>query len=229
MRILIIEDEASVADRIERLTRQVLGTNIQRLAKRQTLSAGLHYLQNHPIDLLLLDLNLNGLNGFSILQELLSHSFQTIIVSANTDQALKAFEYGVLDFIPKPFTIERLTKAFDRYTQQTNQQQLSTSQYLSVRRKGEVHLIPIKDIQFIKASGNYSEIHLIDQQKHLHDKNLNSLELLLPNTFRRIHRSYICNWEQMRKILTHGAGKYEVELQSGQRLPLSRSKYQQLK
>ena len=109
MRILIIEDEASVADRIERLTRQVLGTNIQRLAKRQTLSAGLHYLQNHPIDLLLLDLNLNGLNGFSILQELLSHSFQTIIVSANTDQALKAFEYGVLDFIPKPFTIERRT------------------------------------------------------------------------------------------------------------------------
>ncbi|MEO1518680.1 MAG: response regulator [Bacteroidota bacterium] len=229
MRLLIVEDEASVADRIERLCRQVLGEQIARLAKRQTLAAGLHYLQHHPIDILLLDLNLNGLDGFSLLQQLLSRSFQTIIISANTDQALTAFEYGVLDFIPKPFTHHRLQKAFDRYLQKTGNPQDSSLRFLSIRRKGAVELLDLKQILYIKAAGNYSEIYLSEDQKVLHDKSLNNLELLLPPTFKRIHRSYICYWPAVQKILTHGGGKYELVLHNELLLPMSRSRYQQLR
>jgi len=224
MRILIVEDEASVAARVERLTEQVLGSKIERIAVRSTLSAGLHYLNQHPIDVLLLDLNLNGEDGFAMLKTLVSYSFHTMIISANTHQALEAFEYGVLDFIPKPFTIERLDKAFLRYHELTQNAQ-SPAQYLTVRKKGEIVVVNNQDIHYIQGAGNYSELHLGNCQTLLHDKSLNKLEAILPSYFKRIHRSYICNWQHCRRLLNHGAGKYELELQSGEMLPVSRSRY----
>ncbi len=67
-----------------------------------------------PIDVLFLDLNLNGKDGFDLLKTSVSGAFHVIIISAHTEQALKAFEYGVLDFVGKPFNKERLARALDR-------------------------------------------------------------------------------------------------------------------
>ncbi|MEL6866757.1 MAG: LytTR family DNA-binding domain-containing protein [Bacteroidota bacterium] len=227
MHVLIVEDEAAVADRIERLCRQVRPNSIHRLVKQHSLSAGLDYLQRHPIDLLLLDLNLNGQDGFALLQELLSQSFHTIIISANTDRAIQAFEFGVLDFIAKPFLPKRLAQAFARFDRRQNNR-LANTEYLAVRKKGLVKLLPIGHVNFIKAAGNYSEIHLLNQQIYLHDKSLNSLDLILPQYFKRIHRSYICNWQQADQLINHGAGKYLLRLHSGDQLPVSRSRYSDL-
>jgi two-component system response regulator LytT len=224
MRILIVEDEASVAARVERLTRQVLENRIERIAVRSTLAAGMHYLQEHTIDMLLLDLNLNGEDGFSLLKGLVSYSFHTIIISANTHQALEAFEYGVLDFIPKPFTTERLAKAFNRY-HESSPEGTPSLQYLTVRQRGTVRVVDNKEVMYIQGAGNYSELYLLNGTSLLHDKSLNKLQAVLPAYFRRIHRSYICNWQYIHQLHNHGAGKYELELQSGARLPVSRSKY----
>ena len=68
MRILLVEDENSVADRIKRLTQQVAGVSFELMAHRSTLRSGLDYLQQHPIDLLMLDLNLNGKDGLIFLR-----------------------------------------------------------------------------------------------------------------------------------------------------------------
>ncbi len=228
MHLLIVEDEASVAERIERLTRQVLGEKIDKLSYAPTLAAGMHYVRTQPIDVLLLDLNLNGQDGFSLLKDLVSYSFHTIIISANTHQALEAFEYGVLDFIPKPFTQERLSKAFARYHDITNYSRHQT-QYLTVRKKGELLVLNTNDILYIKGSGNYSEVVLQDHRCLLHDKSLNRLEVLLPQTFKRVHRSYICNWAFVKRLINHGAGKHEIELHNGLLIPVSRTKFSGLK
>ena len=227
MRILIVEDEASVAARVERLTKMVLGERVERLSKCSTLAAGLHYINSHTIDVLLLDLNLNGLNGFDLLKTIVSHSFHTIIISANTHQAIEAFEFGVLDFIAKPFTVERLGKAFARYDELSKHNQVS-ARYLTIRKKGELVVIKTEDILYIKGAGNYSELNMSYTPNLLHDKSLNKLETILPEYFKRIHRSYICNWEQVNKVINHGAGKYEIELKNGAKLPISRAKYKLL-
>ena len=60
--------------------------------------------------MLLLDLNLGDSDGMTLLESKVAGSFHTIIVSATTDQALRAFEHGVLDFVPKPFAEERLNQ-----------------------------------------------------------------------------------------------------------------------
>ena len=108
MNILIVEDESRIAKRIERMTRDIFGDTLQSLKHINTLHEALPFIENNSLDLVLLDLNLNGDNGFDLLTTAVSKSFHTIVISAYRDQAITAFEYGVLDFVPKPFNRERL-------------------------------------------------------------------------------------------------------------------------
>ena len=114
MNILIVEDESRIAKRIERMTRDILGNAIQSLTHVNTLHEALKVTENSLLDILLLDLNLNGEDGFDLLTTSVSKSFHTIVISAYKDQAITAYEYGVLDFVPKPFNRDRLEQAFNR-------------------------------------------------------------------------------------------------------------------
>src|SRR5690606_35785413 len=114
MNVLIVEDESRIARRIERMTCDILGNALQSITHINTLHEALKFIENSSLDIVLLDLNLNGDNGFDLLTTAVSGSFHTIIVSAYKDQAITAFEYGVLDFVPKPFNRDRLEQAFNR-------------------------------------------------------------------------------------------------------------------
>src|SRR5688572_31129759 len=111
MKILIVEDEPVLAQRLARFCREILGGQLESLRVASMFSEASARLDESPIDLLLLDLNLHGRDGMQLLASSVAGSFHTIIVSANTEQALRAFEYGVIDFVPKPFSRERLEQA----------------------------------------------------------------------------------------------------------------------
>jgi two-component system response regulator LytT len=117
MRIVIIEDETIVARRIERLVRRILGPKIERIDTATNLPGAVELLGRAQNAVVLLDLNLSGSDGFDILRRAVAEPFQTIVVSANTDRAIEAFELGVVDFVPKPFTEERLSMALERVAQ----------------------------------------------------------------------------------------------------------------
>ncbi|RAJ28828.1 LytR/AlgR family response regulator transcription factor [Pedobacter cryoconitis] len=228
MRILIIEDEARIAKRIERMTRNHFEQNIAAIAICDSLQKGLVYIANHPIDILLLDLNLNGENGFDILESMVAGSFHTIIVSAYTDKAIDAFTYGVLDFVPKPFDQARLSMAFRRITNSGKTTE-STMKYLAVKKAGITRLIAIKDVLYIKGAGIYSELYLQDGKQELHDKSMEMLEQLLPGSFERIHKSYLISLDQAEKIIIRPGSSYSLLLKNGEILPIGRSRYKELK
>src|SRR3546814_13063742 len=98
-------------------------------------------------DVRLLDLNLHGRDGFDLLKRAVAGSFDTIVVSANTDRALEAFEYGVVDFVPKPFTEARLSQAFERRLAKRDEGE--AIRYLVVRHAGKLERIRIDDIRVI--------------------------------------------------------------------------------
>jgi two-component system response regulator LytT len=227
MKILIIEDEARIAKRIERMTRNFFDKETQILLC-DSLENGLNTIEQHEIDLLLLDLNLNGEDGFGILEAFVAKSFQTIIISAYTDKAITAFAYGVLDFVPKPFDENRLTQAFTRFTT-PGKQAGPDVQYLAVKKAKVIKLINIKNIRYIKGAGIYTELHLSDNRIELHDKSLESLEKLLPPTFERIHKSYIICWHEADKLIVEAGGKYSMLLKTSEVLPVGRSKYKEIK
>ncbi|WP_278021820.1 LytR/AlgR family response regulator transcription factor [Flavobacterium ginsengisoli] len=227
MKILIIEDEARIAKRVERMTRDFFDKDAQILIS-DSLENGLLIIENNEIDLSLLDLNLNGEDGFEILQTFVAGPFQTIIVSAYTDKAITAFNYGVLDFVPKPFDQNRLSQAFTRFTAQGKQSGADV-RFLAVRKSKTFKLVPVNEILYIKGAGIYTELHLANNKIELHDKSLEALEKLLPDTFERIHKSYILSWEQADKIAVEAGGKYSMQLKNGDLLPIGRSKYKEIK
>jgi DNA-binding LytR/AlgR family response regulator len=175
-----------------------------------------------------LDLNLNGENGFDVLQETASGSFHTIIISANKNEALKAFEFGVLDFVPKPFNKERIEIAFNRIVKK---EEVGTEnlQFLAVKKRGGIQLVSINDVLFIKGAGVYTELFLVNGQKELHDKSLEKLSQLLPKSFKRIHKSYLVKTTVIKEIIVKTGSQYAVELQNGEILPVGRTKYKTLK
>jgi len=228
MKVLIIEDEGRIAKRLERMTRTFFEENLASLAICDSLQKGLAYIEEHQIDILLLDLNLNGENGFDVLESVVAGSFHTIIVSAYTDKAILAFSYGVLDFVPKPFDEQRLGMAFKRINAKVKNTE-NSMKFLAVKKAGHLHLIDIHDLLYIKGAGIYSELHLKSGRLELHDKSLEMLEQLLPQSFERIHKSYIIPLAQAEKIIVQPGSKYNLLLKNGELLPIGRLRYKNLK
>jgi two-component system, LytTR family, response regulator LytT len=228
MNIVIVEDEQLVANRIERLTREILKEKISKITIKNSLQDAMSYIFEHQTDLLLLDLNLHGKSGFELLKVAVSGSFHTIIISAHTDRAIEAFEFGVLDFIGKPVTTERLQKAFSRLEQITDKN-IYGAKYVSVRKNAQLILIEVDKIRYITGAGIYSEIILKDGTKEIHDKSLSRLDAVLPSTFVRMHKSYLVNLKCVKKFSSYGGSKYSVELDNNESLPVSRIKYKEIK
>ncbi|MCR9249390.1 MAG: LytTR family DNA-binding domain-containing protein [bacterium] len=228
MKVLIIEDESRIAKRVERLTRDILGSNLNSLTVINTLQDGLSFIETNTLDVVLLDLNLNGEDGFDLLARTVSGAFHTIVVSANTNQALRAFEYGVLDFVPKPFNRDRLEQAFNRIVSE-HKEKSHEVKYLSVKKRHTIQLVPIEDVIYIKGAGAYSELIIQDGIKELHDKSLEKLEQLLSPQFIRIHKSYLVKMSEVKEVKVSSGSKYLAVLKNGESIPIGRTKYKELR
>ncbi|AXT20455.1 response regulator [Flavobacteriaceae bacterium AU392] len=228
MNVLIVEDEEIISKRIERFVREILGSKLISLTVKNNLEEAIYFIESTKINLLLLDLNLNNKSGFEVLNRFLSESFQTIIISAYEHNAITAFEYGVIDFIPKPFNKERLEKAFYRLFKRENFAE-PTLKYLMIKKRGVVNPVQLNDILFLKGAGVYTELHLKNGHRELHSKSLENISLILPETYERIHKSYIVSKNNVLKLVIHPGGKYEILLTDNSRVPLGRSKYNYIK
>jgi two-component system response regulator LytT len=227
MIVAIVEDERVASRRLERLVREILAQRVSAVHCFETLEAAQEFLAHHEIDILLLDLNLNGDNGFELLKSAVAESFQTVIVSANTDRAIEAYEFGVLDFVPKPYDRQRLAKSFERL-EQARVNRDRPAQVLVVKNQGRLQPVPVQDILYLQGAGDYAEIHLREGSMLLHHKSLETLEGLLPACFARTHKSFIIDLREVVNLHIHGGGKYWVELKNGKNLPVSRTRYKEI-
>ncbi len=227
MNILIVEDESRIAKRIERMTRDILASALTSVTHLNTLQEALAFIDKQPLDLVLLDLNLNGEDGFDLLKTAVSGAFHTIVISAYKDQAITAFEYGVLDFVPKPFNQERLEQALSRVVAQEKAE--TEVRYLAVKKRQRIQLIPVDEVLYIKGAGAYSELFLIDGSKELHDKSLDKLQQLLSGSFERVHKSYLVRMSEVSEIIVSSGSKYMAALKNGAQIPIGRTKYKEIK
>lgn len=227
MKILIVEDELPTAEDIELIIRRIINNQIITVDIISSLSAAKIYLSENHVDLLLLDLNLNGKDGYDLMKSAVANSFFTIVISAYSERAIEAFEYGVLDFVTKPYTPQRIQKAINRYIE-FGKDSHPKLKYLSIKKGSEIEIIKISEIKYFKGASNYSVIHLKNGKTKISEKNLQRLEMILPAHFRRVHKSYIADESLFDKLHNHGAGKYEAELITGDVIPISRNRYQEI-
>jgi DNA-binding LytR/AlgR family response regulator len=228
MKILIVEDEWPIAEDIRCLVKKILENESPSVHIEHTLENALIFLNEKPIDVLLLDLNLNSQDGFALLREIVSKSFHTIVISANINRAIEAFEYGVLDFIPKPYTEERLKTAFQRLSA-NNAIVGRAVKYISVKIGNGIRVVPLEEIRYFRSDNIYSELHLKEGATLICDKSLKQLIPLLPQGYLRIHKSFIVNAGTIERIKNLGGGQYRACTKFGDELPVSREKIDELR
>jgi two-component system response regulator LytT len=218
--ILIVEDEPPIAADIRDYVSEFCHRMPHKITVLYTFEEARVFLKTEKIDLLLLDLNLSGQNGFDILEETAARNFHTIIVSAYTERALEAYNYGVLDFVSKPIDRKRLKLAFERFFDR-GKREGKTAKYLVVHKFSQHFPIPIASIHYFKAARYLVEIHLDAGGIELIEKSLNNLEFILPTQFVRVHRSYIVNITLISSYCHLGGGAYQITLKNGTIVPLS--------
>ncbi|MBM9592252.1 response regulator transcription factor [Leptospira sp. 201903075] len=226
MRILIVEDEVVAARGLERMLRELLGSKISSLRIEKSLIGSQCFIQENEIDLLFLDLNLDGDIGFDLLKETSAASFLTIVTSGNTAEAIHAFDYGVLDFVPKPISKDRITKALQKF--QTNNNRTKTK-YIGIKQEDQLNLIATKDVLYVQSFDKRVKVFQKNGEMLVHNKSLDSILKVLPGYFLRIHRSFIVNGKQIKKIITSPGGSYQLELTTGTKLKMGRNYYKELK
>jgi len=221
MRVLIVEDERVIAERLERLLREAAGADITQVETCATLDAASSRLAEGAVDVVFLDLNLNGQDGFDLLTSSAAGAFHTVVVSAHTDRAMEAFEVGVLDFVPKPFNAARIQKTLARLRGARAEHPAAS---LAVRSAGRIELVPVADVAYVQAAGSYSELVLRDGSIRPHSKTLERLLCVLPATFERVHRSYLIRLDEVVQIKVRKGSRYAAVLASGEEIPIGRTR-----
>lgn len=220
MRVLIVEDEPPIARRLARLLREE-GDEISSIETCATLDQSRAVLSRQDVDVVFLDLNLNGRDGFDLVQDAAAQAFHTVVVSAHTERALEAFEIGVLDFVGKPFGAERIRATLERLRGARAEHPAAS---LAVRSAGRMDLVPVADVAYVRAAGSYSELVLRDGSVRLHSKSLDRLLSVLPATFERVHRSYLVPMKDVARLRVQEGSRYALVLKSGQEIPVGRSR-----
>lgn len=219
MNILIVEDEAPSARRLERMLSDQLGPRLNGIVSAPTLNEARAALKARQFDLILLDLDLAGADGFALLREGGALP-RVVVVSGRSDRAIDAFDHAVIDFVPKPVASERLARALLRAASAAP----LTGRSLAVRSAGRIDLAAFRDIVLLSGADDYVEVVLADGRRFLHDTRLGDLEKRLPAGFVRVHRSHIANAAHLRAIRTLPGRRRELTLTGGVQAPVSRSR-----
>lgn len=227
LRVVIVEDEATVARRIARLTTEILGPGETELTFARSIADARALLATTDPDLLILDLNLGEEEGFALLRDSWSQTFETVVVSAHADRALDAFEYGVRDFVPKPFDRDRLEVALRRAIAFPRPQQAARS--IGIRKHGRIEMVATDDILYVEGAGTRSVLVLRNGRRISQEKLLDRMAGVLPSNFERIHKSYILDVRAIRQLETHEGSRYRVVLEEGTVLPVGRTRVQALR
>ena len=236
MRIVILDDEKDAVTLLQ-LKLKTNFPNLDSITIYNSPTEAQEQLQLHPPDLLFLDIEMPGMNGFDFLNSLMPISFPVIFVTAYNQYALKAFKYNALDYLTKPFSDEDLILAVNKAIKQHAllQAQLTGAQKqitekiqdkIAIPTQNGISFIELNDIMYAESSNNYSIIYLKGDRQFTVSKTLKDLQDVLEEThFMRIHRQFIINLHQVRQF---NKSESELVMQNGMNIPIARTMKEKL-
>ncbi|MCZ8353774.1 MAG: LytTR family DNA-binding domain-containing protein [Cyclobacteriaceae bacterium] len=193
MRCLLVDDEAPAIEVLTNYIQATPGLEIAGTCKHALEAFG--FLQNHKVDIIFLDIQMPQLDGISFAKTL-NQSSNIIFTTAFKDFAFDAFEINAVDFLLKPYSLERFLKAIQKIQNTSSEIESElikdslTEKFLFFRADRKMVKIPIDDILYIESIKDY--VKVITKDKSVITKQtMASLEDMLPKkNFFRIHRSF---------------------------------------
>jgi len=193
-------------------------------------------------DLVLLDIEMPGFNGFEVLQQL-NDPPVVVFVTAYDEYAVRAFEASAVDYLLKPLHPERLERALNRVRERLQKKSPEHSarlvevarersgpiQRLAARRGKRIVIVPLRDVIRIEIEDKLV-FACTGTERLLLEKTIGELEALLqPSGFLRISRGEIVNLEAVRELMPWFSGTWRVKLSNGEERDVSRDRAKQLK
>jgi two-component system LytT family response regulator len=225
IRALLVDDEPLARSNLKILLRR--DPDIEAIAEAGSGAEAVAGIRGTRPDLVFLDVQMPECGGFEVLEILKADVALPVIVfvTAFDEYALRAFDAGALDYLLKPFDDARFALALHRAKEKLAAREPSAAPEvprLTVRSAGHEIYVRIPDIDWVEAADYYVCLH-VGPKSHLLRRSMAELERDLdPHIFCRIHRSTIVNLRRVRALQIDSAGEYEVILESGQKLRLSR-------
>ncbi len=240
LRVVIVDDEElarrGVRARLDR------ASDVEVLAECKTGREAVDAIRRAEPDLVFLDVQMPGTDGFGVVDAIGSEAFPRVIfVTAHDRYAIRAFEVNALDYLLKPIDDERFDAALGRARATLSRErdgelgrrlaallgdvgrERSHPERFAVRAGGRVVFVRADEIDWVEAAGDYVSLH-VGKKTWLLRETLTSFERKLdPDAFARIHRSAIVNVSRIAELRPYDNGEYLVLLGDGTRLKLTRS------
>jgi two-component system, LytTR family, response regulator len=238
IRALIVDDEPLARSMVRRMLDG--HADIELIGECESGEEAVAAIQTLQPDLVFLDVQMPGRDGFAVIEALAAARLPHIIFITAYDQyAVRAFDVHALDYLLKPFDRERFEQSLQRAVRQIKAEQSGelnerifallaerqpAATYLErfiIKGDGRVFFLKAEEIEWVEAEGNYVVLHA-GGKRHLFREAISNLETRLdPRRFQRIGRSAIVNLDCIRELQPWFRGDYKIILHNGTELKLS--------
>ncbi|WP_428719164.1 LytR/AlgR family response regulator transcription factor [Undibacterium curvum] len=247
LRVVIADDE----DLARRLITEYLKphNDLHIIAECETGTEAVDAITHLQPDLVFLDIQMPELTGLEVL-EATGRQHGVIFTTAYDQYALRAFDLHAIDYLLKPYSQQRFNEALSKARKLISSQgdardtsrsqtaaglpgmlaaQTAQTQRLLIRDRGQTHVVPIADIDFIEAQDDYILIHA-GQKSWMKTQSLSDLEAQLdPAQFIRAHRSYLLHLPALLSLEKINKDSQLAVLRNGHKIPVSRSGLERIK
>lgn len=227
MKALIIDDSDLARQELKHLLKN--RDDVQVIGEAENAEIAIEKIAELKPDLLFLDIQMPGKDGFELLQEL-DDAPEVIFTTAFNHYAMKAFDHNALDYLQKPIKEDRLalalekasTKIRERSSRAVDKNILGLKNQVFVKDGESCWFVSLADIRILEIMGSYTRIYFKDQ-KPMIPRSLNYMESRLdPEVFFRANRQQIINLKYIQRIEPWFSGTLKVYLKDGEEIEVSR-------
>ncbi|MGK9267232.1 two-component system response regulator LytT [Bacillus inaquosorum] len=235
LRVLIVDDEMLARDELAYLLKR---TNEEmEINEAENIESAFDQMMDQKPDLLFLDVDLSGENGFDIAKRLkkMKHPPAVVFATAYDQYALKAFEVDALDYLTKPFYEERIQQTLKKYKKvnrdivETDQSSHSGQHKLALSVGESIVIVDTKDIIYAGTEDGHVNVKTFDTSYTVSDTLVVIEKKLSDAGFIRVHRSFVVNTEYLKEIQPWFNSTYNLIMKDGSKIPVSRTYAKELK
>src|SRR5450432_865534 len=216
LKCLIIDDEPLAQNVIENYLKNF--TDIELVAKCDNALSALVWIKKQKIDLIFLDISMPFISGIDFIKTL-QNPPKIILTTAHKEFAVESYELNVLDYLLKPISFERFLKAINKLEQDSSKvikpliDDSESDVFIYVKSEKKNVKILLKEILFIESLKDYIKIHMLNRTI-VTQLSISSIEQRLPESFLRIHRSFIIARDKITAYTPHDfeIGKYQIPI-----------------
>ena len=195
---IAVDDELPALSLLENFCKRVDFIELQKVFNKP--NEALRYLQQFPVDLIFLDINMPALTGIDLYKSIRQNTM-VIFTTAYSEYAVEGFNLNAVDYLLKPFTFERFMQAVNKAKAAAKIADDQKEKYLFIRADYSLIKIVTEDILFIEGLDDYLKIHIQNDKPVIARMTLkNILEKLPSADFVRVHRSYVVPFSRIKSV-----------------------------